>query len=147
MKFRRNVHLYRGSLDATPLATLFFLLVIFLVLGSRIYTPGVQIQLPTADRELPGSDRTPVHVAVDAAGRFYYQNQFIERLELKNRLYAVVKSSSEPLILIVHADKDATQEKIDALLSLANQAGILEAKLARLPPALEPVPERKTKNP
>ena len=28
MKFRRNVGLYRGSLDAAPLATVFFLLVI-----------------------------------------------------------------------------------------------------------------------
>jgi len=69
MKFRRNVHLYRGSLDATPLATLFFLLVIFLVLAARMYTPGVHIQLPAADHPMPGSDKSPINVAVDAAGR------------------------------------------------------------------------------
>ena len=147
MKFRRNVHLYRGSLDATPLATLFFLLVIFLVLAWRVYVPGVHIQLPTADRDMPGSDKTPISVAVDSAGRFYYQNQIIERQDLKNRLYATVKSSTEPLVLVVYADKDVTQEKTDALLSLAWQAGIHEAHIARLPPALEATADDKSNSP
>jgi len=148
MKFRRNVHLYRGSLDATPLATLFFLLVIFLVLAARMYTPGVHIQLPAADHPMPGSDKSPINVAVDAAGRFYFHDQIIDRQDLKTHLYAAVKSSTEPLVLVVHADKDVTQDKTDVLLALASQAGIREAIFARLPPALgEPVPNKKTREP
>jgi biopolymer transport protein ExbD len=73
MKFPRNARIFRGQLDAAPFATVFFLLVIFLMLGSLVYTPGVRLNLPTGEN-LPGTDRPSVAVAMDANGRLYYEN-------------------------------------------------------------------------
>ena len=131
MKFRRNVGLYRGSLDAAPLVTVFFLLVIFLVLGSRIYTPGVHIRLPAA-ADVSGTDKTTFTVALDANGRLYHQNQIIEQKALRTRLAAAAKMSPD-LVLIVLADKDVTEEKKEALFSIARAVGIREALDGRLP--------------
>ena len=49
MRFPRNARIFHGQLDATPVAAVFFLLVIFLLLASLVYTPGVPVDLTTFD--------------------------------------------------------------------------------------------------
>jgi len=85
MKFTRNARIFRGQLDAAPFAIVFFLLVMFLMLGSLVYTPGVHIQLPLADG-LAGTDKQPVEVAVDSNGRFYFENYPIDENQLRSKL-------------------------------------------------------------
>ena len=45
MKFPRNARIFRGQLDAAPFAAVFFLLVIFMMLGSLVYTPGARLRV------------------------------------------------------------------------------------------------------
>jgi biopolymer transport protein ExbD len=134
MKFPRNATLLRGQLDAAPVAAVFFLLVLFLMLASLVYTPGarLELQLPRADG-LPGTDKPSVSVALDADGRLYYENQWIEEDDLRRRLQAAVKKSAEPLTLIVQADKAVSYEMCLRLALLGREAGISEALLATLP--------------
>ncbi|HWX21593.1 MAG TPA: biopolymer transporter ExbD [Candidatus Binatia bacterium] len=132
MKFPRNARIFRGHLDAAPFATVFFLLVMFVGLGSLVYTPGVRLQLPTADN-LPGTDQPTVAVALDANGRLYFENQAIEPKALQERLSQAVKQSPEPLTLIVEWDRAATGEMLTQLEVLALNAGITNAVLATLP--------------
>ena len=132
MKFPRNARIFRGQLDAAPFAAVFFLLVIFLMLSTLVYTPGVPLRLPVAGN-LPGTDRPTVAVAIDAAGRLYYENQIIEEAQLRTRLRQAVKDSAEPLTLLVEADKAATHDMLMHITLLARDAGISEAWLATLP--------------
>jgi biopolymer transport protein ExbD len=127
MKFTRTARIPRGQLDAAPFAAVFFLVVIFMMLGSLVYTPGarLQLQLPRADG-LPGTDKPTVSVAVDADGRLYYENQWITDAANK---------SPEPLTLVVQADKSVSYETCLRLALLARDAGISEALLATLPRA------------
>ena len=138
MRFLRNARIIRGHLDAAPFAAVFFLLVMFMMLGSLVYTPGarIRLQLPEA-KDLPGTDRPTVSVAVDADGRLYYENQWIEEAALARRLQAAAKQSPEPLTLVVQADKSVSYEKCLRLALLARDAGIAEALLATLPRAYE----------
>jgi biopolymer transport protein ExbD len=132
MKFSRNARIFHGHLDAAPFAAVLFLLVIFLMAGSLVYTPGVRLQLPVAN-DLPGTDQPSVSVAVDKNGRLYFENQGIEEAELRGRLRRIADNSRPPVTLLVHADKDATYEMIVHLTLLAREAGIPEAFLATLP--------------
>ena len=132
MKFPRNARMLRSQLDVAPFASVFFLLVIFVMLGSLVYTPGVRIQLPVAD-DLPGIEKPTLHVAVDASGRLYFQNQRIDERELKNRFQAAVASAGEPLTLVIQADKNVTQADLIRLGLLARDAGITNGLLATLP--------------
>jgi biopolymer transport protein ExbD len=134
MKFARHVRLLRSQLDAAPFAAVFFLLVIFMMLGSLIYTPGarLELQLPQG-KDLPGTDKPTVSVAIDADGRLYYENQGIEESALRGRLQEVAKKSSAALTLVVRADKTVSYERLMRLTSLARDAGITEALLATLP--------------
>jgi biopolymer transport protein ExbD len=72
-------------------------------------------------------------VAVDASGRLFFRNQLIEADQLQSRLREEVTRTGSTLTLVVQADKDLTQDKLERLLSLARAAGIQEALLARLP--------------
>jgi biopolymer transport protein ExbD len=139
MKFPRNARIFRGQLDAAPFALLFFLLVLFLMVASLLYTPGVALSLPTGD-ELPGTDRPTVKVAVDAAGRLYYENQGIKETDLRARLTEVAKQAPEPMTLIVEADKAVNFETLMRLNLLARDAGITNSLLATLPRPLNSQP-------
>ena len=132
MKFPRNARVFRGNLDVTPYASVFFLLVMFVLLGSLVYTPGVRLSLPVAD-DLPGTDKPTVMVAVDSNGRLYFQNQMIEEAELKSRLSAAGKKSVEPLTLVIQADKAVSYDNLIHLALLARDAGIRDTLLATLP--------------
>ena len=45
MRFPRHAKIFRGQLDPAPVAGVLFLLVIFVLLGSLLYTPGVLVQV------------------------------------------------------------------------------------------------------
>jgi biopolymer transport protein ExbD len=132
MKFPRNARITKGSLEAAPWAAVMFLLVIFIMLGGLLYTPGVRIQLPVA-QDLPGTDRPTVAVAMDANGRLFFQNQLIEEVQLQSRLAEMVRTSPEKLALLVQADKGVSYENLVRLTKMARAAGIEEALLATLP--------------
>jgi biopolymer transport protein ExbD len=134
MKFPRNARILRSQLDAAPFAAVFFLLVMFMMLGSLVYTPGarLELQLPAANG-LPGTDKPSVSVAIDADGRLYYENQWIDENLLRQRLRDKARGISEPLTLVVQADKTVSYERLMRLTLLARDAGIPEALLATLP--------------
>jgi biopolymer transport protein ExbD len=132
MKFPRNTRLLRNPLDVAPFAAVFFLLVIFLLLGALLPTPGIPLQLPVAS-DLPGTDQPGVAVAVDAGGRYYFANQIVGEPQLKSKLSAAVKNFPAPLTLIIHADKSVTYDQLVHLTLLARDAGIQNALLATLP--------------
>jgi biopolymer transport protein ExbD len=132
MKFPRNVRLLRSPFDLAPFAAVFFLVVIFLLLGALLPMPGLPLLPPSADN-LPGTDRPTVAVAIDTEGRFYFANQIVTAKELNSRLATAVKISRAPLTLVIHADKSATYEQLARLTLLARDAGITNALLATLP--------------
>ena len=132
MKFPRNTRLLRSPFEIAPFAAVFFLLVIFLMLGALLPTPGLPLQLPTAS-DLPGTDKPTVAVAVDSSGRFYFENQMVNEAGLNSALKSVVKNSREPLTLVIQADKSVTYEQLVRLTMLARDVGIHDVLLATLP--------------
>ncbi len=132
MKFPRNAKIIHGQFDVAPFAGVFFLLVIFVMLGPLAYTPGVNIQLPGA-KDLPGTEQATVSVAVDKSGKFYFDNQLTTEALLQSKLAAAVKKSAEPLTLLVQADKAVSYETLIRLSLLARNAGMKQALLATAP--------------
>src|SRR5271155_3227612 len=132
MKFPRNTKLLRSPFEIAPFAAVFFLLVIFMMLGALLPVPGISLQPPTAN-DLPGIDKPSVAVAVDSSGRYYFANEIVSEAQLKSRLATAAKNSREPLTLVIHADKAVTYDQLVHLTLLARDAGIQNALLATLP--------------
>jgi len=134
MKFPRNAKILRSHFDVAPFAAVFFVLLIFLMLGALIPTAGLPLRPPAAD-QLPGIDTPAVAMAVDDQERLYFENQIVTERILKNSLIVAAKSAHEPLTLIIHADKAVSYETITHLSLLARDCGITNALLATLPRA------------
>lgn len=133
MKFPRNARVTKGSLEAAPWAAVMFLLVIFIMLGGLLYTPGVHVQLPVTD-ELPGLDKLPVAVAMDATGQLYFENQIVtNEAKLTNRLREIIQAAPERPPLLVLADKNVSYENIVRLTQLGRAVGFETTVLATLP--------------
>ena len=133
MKFPRNARIFRGQLDAAPFAIVFSCLLLFLLLSSLVYTPGVAIRLPAASG-LPGTDKpTTVAVAMDRNGRLYYDYKSVDEAELRLRLRQAVSKSSEPLTMLLQADQAVTIAQLTRLEMLARDVGIVEIWQATLP--------------
>jgi biopolymer transport protein ExbD len=138
MKFPRNTRLLRSPFEMAPFATMFFLLVIFLLLGALLPVQGLRVQLqPPLASDLPGIDKPSVSVAVDSNGRFYFGNQIVSEGELKADLRNAAATSRAPLTLIIHADKTISYDQLVHLTLLARDVGIQNALLATLPQPAE----------
>ena len=140
MKLPRNAKIFRGQLDAAPFAGVFFLLVIFLTLSSKlVFIPGVKIDLPEVREPLQGTENPTLVVAIDTAGQWYYDSQAIREGELFAALKSAVQSSGEPMTLQILADKSAKFESIQRMLSLAGEIGFKDVHcVARSQPLPKP---------
>jgi biopolymer transport protein ExbD len=138
MKFPRNAKILRSHFDVAPFAAVFFVLLIFLMLGALMPTAGIPLQSPQplqppATVNLPGTDKPTVAMAVDAQERLYYENQIVTERVLQNNLIVQARSTRQPLTLIIHADKRVSYETLAHLSLLARDCGITNALLATLP--------------
>ena len=132
MKFPRNARLLRSPFDVAPYVAVVFLLLIFMMLGGLLPTPGLPLRLPISEN-LPGTDKPTVAAAIDADGRLFFANQIVSENELKSHLRSAAKESHEPLTLVVRADKAVTYEQLVRVTLLARDAGIRDVLLATLP--------------
>lgn len=141
MRFPHNTKIFRGQIEAAPFISVFFLLVIFLLLHSSfVFIPGLPIQLPEAGN-LPASDNPTVAVAVDASGNFYFDNQLCDSVQLRQRLQAAVAGSHEPITLVVQAHREARIDVLVQLGTLARSVGIRDVLQAVRPPVIpQPIP-------
>jgi biopolymer transport protein ExbD len=140
MKFERQARIFRGPLDAAPVAGVVMLLVIFMLVSSLLYTPGVLIELPIGE-PLTVTDNPTVVVAVDSGGQCFVDNKPVEEPELKavleSRLHTAVLQSKK-LTMVLWADKAAKNEVLMRLETLAQAAGISKVLVAGNPPAFGP---------
>ncbi len=137
MKFPRTAKMLGSQSDAAPYATVFFLLVIFLLIAELLPTPGINlslVNLPVAD-DLSGTDRPSIAVAIDCSNRLYFANQMVSLAQLKSALSNAVSQATSPVALIIQADKTVSYDQVLQLTLLARSAGITNALLATLPRA------------
>lgn len=133
MKFPRNARIFRGQLDAAPFVTVFFLLVLFVVLGRHLYAPGVQLELPsTGDLDMPGTDQPTIPVAV-TTNAIYFDNQLVSEIQFSNQLAAARQKIPQPVTLVVEADKEVPWERLAHFAVIARGAGIYNCLLATKP--------------
>ncbi len=139
MRFARNAKIFRGHFDAAPVAGVFFLLVLFLLLNSSlVFPPGLRIQLPEAE-DLAGTANPTVVVALDAGGQLYYEHQIMLADQLKLRLTEAARKANGPLTLVIQADREVKHDAWLRLNLLAREAGIHET-LEATRPSLFPGP-------
>ena len=108
MRFPRQAKIFRGHLDAAPVAGVLLLLLIFLQLHSLLYTPGVLVRLDSSD---PLTART---VRVTRAGEFVFGTNSYNAGELE-QLRAAMKRAGEGASFELRVDAGAPPSQVDQI--------------------------------
>jgi biopolymer transport protein ExbD len=96
-----------------------------------------RIQLPSARGDLGGTTNRTVAVAVNFSGQFFYQNRLVGEDQLRIALSDAVGERSDPLTLVVLADRAVDHATLMRLTVVAREAGIHELLLAARPGPFE----------
>ncbi len=105
MRFPRNASLFRGQLDLAPLAGVFFLLLIFILLGSLIYTPGISYQL---DTPVPVS-QSRASLSIAKNGTIHYEGKTF-RIEELEQLRSEFKKLPAQSTVVISAEPGAPRQ-------------------------------------
>jgi biopolymer transport protein ExbD len=140
MKYARHARPFTGQLDAAPLASLFFLLLLFLLFHTYLVPPpGIRVELPVVSTpNLPATANPWLAVTVDQVGRLYFESQVVTEEDLARRLATRVREQQEPVSLLVQADRRVPQAIVLRLYAIAREAGLREVVIATRPELLEP---------
>ncbi len=136
MKFLRKAQIFHGGrLDFAPFASVFFLLVIFLVFSSLlVLLPGVKIQQPQSARpNLPH-----LQAAIADGGQIDFDDQRMGLEVFHQRLVEAAAQSGKPPALTILMDEVAGYEMLSQVYQTAVEAGITEIFLTRRAARFEP---------
>jgi biopolymer transport protein ExbD len=86
MRFPRQARIFRGQLDAAPVAGVVFLLLIFMQLSSLLYTPGVLVHL----------NNPAATIRVEADSRIHFGTNFYTEAETNLLREALRNSPAGP---------------------------------------------------
>ncbi len=120
MRFPRNVKPFRGQIDLAPLAGVLFLLVIFVLLASLVYTPGVPIQLSSINPNAGGARK---NLIIKAQGEIVFEKQ-VYKTNSMDQLRSVFKDIVLPTTLVVVADKSASRSVLGDVREMARGLGL-----------------------
>ena len=124
MRYPRTAKVFHGQIDAAPIAGVFFLLVLFLLLhSSLVFTPGIKIDLNQNDEVLSkvsGERR----VKIDSKGSFLYNGKSLKESAFYQALHDDREKPVPPATLIVENDPLAKPELFARLKTSATEMGI-----------------------
>lgn len=139
MKFHTHLELAKGPLEAAPLASVLFLLLIFVVLSSSfVLQPGVKVDLPVSAVRSPGAFRGMV-VTVTRENLLFFNEERINLAGLPKALQDAVQRQRVQE-LIIKADRQVPHGTVVEIMNMAFAAGIPSIHIATRPasPAASP---------
>ncbi len=144
MKFRRRHQLRCELPGAVPIAAMMFLLLFYLIQNKALLlTPGVAVELPRVAGALPEGYSGALVVALNHDDNLYFRNVAVTLNDLPRELEHAAAGRTN-LLLVLQADRRASQESITRVAAIARAAGIHKTWLATQPRLLETSGEAKT---
>jgi biopolymer transport protein ExbD len=121
-----------SDINVTPLVDVMLVLLIIFIVTAPLLTHAVRIDLPQG-RTQPRDER-PVHVtlAIDEAGRFYWDNALLARDALSERLREAAAREPQPEVH-VRADRGTRYELLAGVLAEAQRRGVKRIGFVTLP--------------
>lgn len=138
IKIRTRLEISRGVTDLVPFIGVFFLLLIFFMMGSSfVQVSGIPVDLPGVQvRSSFGTKK--IVVTVDKRQRIFLNDiEFKEMAQFKNKLMELRNMVEDRTTIILRADSDAPYGVIAKIMSLAEELKI-NLFLLTTPPAQKP---------
>jgi biopolymer transport protein ExbD len=116
-----------SEMNVIPLVDVMLVLLVIFIVTAPVITHSVQMELPRASSTPSHETVDSVTLALDAAGRLFWDNQPLAEDDLFLRLSDAVAANPE-LAVYLRADRDTRYEILARIMADARRAGV--ARLA-----------------
>ena len=112
-----------AEINVTPMVDVMLVLLVIFILSAPLFTHSLQLDLPTAKSSPAPEKPQTVSVAIDAAGKLYWQDQQVTLEELTRRMTEAAGKKPQPEVQL-RADKATRYEVIADVMSAAQSNGL-----------------------
>jgi biopolymer transport protein ExbD len=112
-----------AEINMVPLIDVMLVLLIIFIVTAPLLTHAVKLDLPKASSAPNLTKRDNIQLAIDGAGRHYWNGQAIEHAALRDRLREAAALDPQPEIHL-RADRTTQYQAISEVLSDAANAGL-----------------------
>jgi biopolymer transport protein ExbD len=112
-----------AEINVTPMVDVMLVLLVIFILAAPLFTHAIKLDLPSAQSAPSEEKPQSVTIAVDPAGKLFWNDAPVSRTDLAGRLAAASTKQPQPDILI-RADKNTRYEVVTDLLSAAQTQGL-----------------------
>ncbi len=112
-----------AEINVTPMVDVMLVLLVIFIISAPLFTHSLQLDLPTAKSAPAPEKPQTVSVAIDAAGKLYWQDQPVTLAELTKRMSAAAAKQPQPEVQL-RADKATRYEVIADVMSAAQSNGL-----------------------
>ncbi|EJL86731.1 biopolymer transport protein [Herbaspirillum sp. CF444] len=112
-----------AEINVTPMVDVMLVLLVIFIISAPLFTHSLQLDLPTAKSAPAPEKPQTVSVAIDAAGKLYWQDQPVTLADLTKRMSAAAAKQPQPEVQL-RADKATRYEVIADVMSAAQSNGL-----------------------
>lgn len=119
-------------MNVVPLVDVMLVLLVIFIVTAPILTHAVKIDLPKASSSVNHTQPQHIELAIDEAGRLFWNGEPIGSAELAERL--ANEAAKQPQAeLHIRADRRVPYERVAKALAAAAKAGLLRIGFVALP--------------
>ncbi|HJV24930.1 MAG TPA: biopolymer transporter ExbD [Aromatoleum sp.] len=121
-----------ADINMVPLIDVMLVLLIVFMITAPLLTHAVKIDLPAAASQASNEKPETITLAIDGAGKMFWNDQPIADGELATRLSTAAAASVQPE-LHLRADRETRYQKLAEVMSAAKTAGIQKIGFVTVP--------------
>jgi len=112
-----------SEMNVIPLVDVMLVLLVIFIVTAPVITHSVHLELPRANSAPNEQTIASITLALDAAGRLYWNNVPLDEATLFGRLQEAVAANPE-LAVYLRADRDTRYELLARIMADARRAGV-----------------------
>ena len=129
-------HQMMSDINVTPMVDVMLVLLVIFILSAPLCTHAVRLELPHARAASSGEQPGTVTIAIDAAGRLYWNNEALAPAALEARMDAVAGARVPPERQL-RADRATRYEVVAGVMAAAQRHGLTRIGFVTDPHAAE----------
>ncbi len=126
-----------AEINVTPLVDVMLVLLVIFIITAPLLSYAIKLDLPDARAPAANATFDAIKLSIDADGRVFWNDEPLGTDELAPRLAIAARASPQPE-LHLRADKGTRYERIAAVMSAAQEAGLARIGFVTEPPSAAP---------
>lgn len=112
-----------AEINTTPLVDVMLVLLVIFIITAPLLTHAVKIELPQASSQLSPEKPEVITLAIDEAGKIYWNDGLLAPDALKTKLQQISQKTPQPELQI-RADKATRYQILAEVMAEAQNAGV-----------------------